>query len=77
MPWSDVRNEMVEEKGLDPIAADKIGEYVKLRGGVELVDQLTKDEQLYNNPVAKAGIDDMKLLLEYIELYQISDKVIT
>ena len=27
MPWADVRKEMVDEKGLDPEAADKIGEW--------------------------------------------------
>ena len=68
---------MVEEKALDSSAADKIGEYVKLKGGLALVDQLTKDEQLYSNKSAKAGIDDIKLLLEYIDLFGISDKVMS
>ena len=77
LPWSDVKTEMVEEKGLDSSAADKIGEYVKLKGGLALVDQLTKDEQLYSNKSAKAGIDDIKLLLEYIDLFGISDKVMS
>ena len=31
-PWSEVRREMIEDKGLDPVVADKIGEYVKLKG---------------------------------------------
>lgn len=31
-PWADVRKEMVAEKGLDEKAADKIGEYVGLKG---------------------------------------------
>ena len=31
-PWEDVRKEMTEEKGLDPEVADRIGEYVKLKG---------------------------------------------
>jgi len=30
--WDDVRAEMVDEKGLDPVAADKIGHYVKFSG---------------------------------------------
>jgi len=33
---------MVEEKGLDPSAADKIGEFVRMSGGLELVDELEK-----------------------------------
>jgi histidyl-tRNA synthetase len=32
VPWVEVKKEMTEEKGLDSAAADKIGEYVKLRG---------------------------------------------
>lgn len=32
LPWSEVKKEMTEEKGLDPAAADKIGEYVKHKG---------------------------------------------
>ena len=32
MAWADVKKEMVEEKGLDPAVADRIGEYVKHKG---------------------------------------------
>jgi hypothetical protein len=32
MAWADVRKEMVQDKGLDGAVADKIGEYVKLKG---------------------------------------------
>ena len=36
LSWSEVRKEMIEEKDLDPIVADKIGEYVKLKGELYL-----------------------------------------
>lgn len=32
MAWADVKKEMTEEKGLDGEVADRIGEYVKLKG---------------------------------------------
>jgi len=32
LPWSEVKKEMTEEKGLDATSADKIGEYVKHKG---------------------------------------------
>jgi histidyl-tRNA synthetase len=32
LPWAKVREEMTEQKGLDPSVADKIGEYVKHKG---------------------------------------------
>lgn len=31
-PWEEVRSEMVNEKGLTEEIADKIGEYVRLKG---------------------------------------------
>lgn len=31
MPWADVRKEMVDEKGLAPEAADKIGRWDRIR----------------------------------------------
>jgi histidyl-tRNA synthetase len=31
-PWSEVRREMTVDKGLDGVIADKIGEYVGLKG---------------------------------------------
>ena len=32
MPWADVKKEMTVDKGLDEAVADKIGEYVGLKG---------------------------------------------
>ena len=32
MTWAEVKHEMTETKGLDPVVADKIGEYVKHKG---------------------------------------------
>lgn len=32
LPWEEVKKEMTQEKGLDPTVADKIGQYVKLKG---------------------------------------------
>jgi histidyl-tRNA synthetase len=32
LPWEDVKKEMTDEKGLSSEVADKIGEYVKLKG---------------------------------------------
>ncbi|XP_071951017.1 histidine--tRNA ligase, cytoplasmic-like isoform X2 [Antedon mediterranea] len=73
--WEDVRCEMINEKGLDPDIADKIGTFVKLRGGNELVTQLCEDENLKKSKAAMEGLTDMKLLLHYCELFNVSDKV--
>ena len=66
---------MVGEKGLEPSIADKIGEYVKHKGGMDLVERLTADKALMNNKSAKAALEDMKLLLHYVELFGIKEKV--
>lgn len=35
-PWEEVRREMVEDKGLDPTAADRIGVYVRKKSGSQV-----------------------------------------
>ena len=73
--WEDVREEMIEEKGLDPVAADKIGHYVKLNGGLELVEQLLQDPLLPNSKSAVEGLEGMKTLLKYCHIFGVLDKV--
>ncbi|CEL60145.1 histidyl-tRNA synthetase [Rhizoctonia solani AG-1 IB] len=71
LPWADVKKEMVEEKGLPEDVADKIGEYVKLKGGPELLTQL-RESPLASNESAKAGMDDMDLLFKYLNVFGIT-----
>lgn len=66
---------MVEDKGLAPESADQIGEYVKLKGGKDLLDVLYKNEKLTANASALKGLDDMKLLYGYLEAFQVDHRV--
>nr|XP_023013924.1 histidine--tRNA ligase, cytoplasmic [Leptinotarsa decemlineata] len=75
-PWEEVRNEMVNEKGLSEECADKIGEYVRLNGKSELVEKLMADESLSKTKSALEGLEAMKLLLKYCEIYGTSDKIL-
>lgn len=75
-PWDEVRTEMINEKGITPDAADRIGEYVRLNGSTELTEKLLQDEKLSKNKAAIEGINGIKLLLEYCELFGIKDKVL-
>lgn len=68
---------MVEEKGLEVKVADCIGEYVKLNGSFELVEKLTSDPRLMAVKAAVSGLEDMKLLLQYCDLFGVLDKVCT
>ncbi|KAG4067138.1 hypothetical protein HA402_000129 [Bradysia odoriphaga] len=74
-PWAEVRKEMINEKGLDPSAADQIGEYVRLNGGIELVEKLLDDPKLNKVPAAVNGLQAMKLLLHYCKLMNLSNEI--
>ncbi|XP_061442569.1 histidine--tRNA ligase, cytoplasmic-like isoform X2 [Rhineura floridana] len=73
--WEEVKNEMVEEKGISPEAVDHIGEYVQLHGGLCLIDKLLQDPKLSQSKLAMEGLEDMKLLFEYLTLFGIIDQV--
>ncbi|KAJ3329521.1 Cytoplasmic and mitochondrial histidine tRNA synthetase, partial [Kappamyces sp. JEL0680] len=75
MPWSDVKKEMVDEKGLDPDVADRIGEYVKLNGGQELVDTLLADATLVSNATALVGVQEMQTLFGYLEIFGVLPRI--
>ena len=75
LPWADVRKEMTEEKGLDGPVADKIGEYVKLKGRNDLLEKLEADTLLTANTVANEGINEMKTLFRYLDVFNTTDKI--
>lgn len=75
-PWEEVRKEMIEEKGLSQQTADQIGEYVRLNGNSQLVEKLMKDEKLSGNKSAMEGLEAMKLLLNYCNIYGTTDKIL-
>ncbi|KAL7868300.1 hypothetical protein SRHO_G00096840 [Serrasalmus rhombeus] len=76
MLWEDVKNEMVKEKGLSEEVADQIGEYVSMQGGMDLAERLLQDPKLSQSKQACAGLTDMKQLFSYLQLFQITDKVV-
>lgn len=74
-PWSEVRREMTEEKGLDSEIADRIGEYVVRKGSTDLLKHLQSDEKLMANESAKAGVEDMALLFTYLQTFSVLDQI--
>ncbi|KAG2226122.1 hypothetical protein INT45_011739 [Circinella minor] len=74
-PWEDVKKEMTEEKGLPEDVADKIGEYVKLKGGRDLLDKLKADEVLSKNASAAKGLEEMTTLFDYLDIFDITQKM--
>jgi histidyl-tRNA synthetase len=75
LPWADVKKEMTEEKGLDAEVADRIGQWVTLKGKRDLLEKLRADEKLAANPSMKQGMDDLDLLFSYLEYFNALDTV--
>ena len=75
LPWAEVKKEMVEEKGLQEEVADKIQGYVTLKGGRDLLEKLKLDSTLVANESAKQGLADMELLFDYLEAFNVLDKI--
>jgi histidyl-tRNA synthetase len=75
LPWSDVRKEMIDEKGLDAEAADKIGEYVVLSGDHTLLQQLQQDERLKSSKKACEGLAEMDTLFRYLRVMQVLPRI--
>lgn len=75
LPWAEVRKEMTEEKGLDGEVADRIGEWVVLKGKHDLLEKLRNDEKLSSNESMKKGMEDISLLFEYLEAFETLDRV--
>ncbi|XP_039182009.1 histidine--tRNA ligase, cytoplasmic-like isoform X2 [Crotalus tigris] len=73
--WEEVKNEMIIEDVISPKCVDRISEYVQLHGGPCLVEKLLKDPKLVQNRLAMEGLEDMKLLFEYLSLFGITDQV--
>lgn len=83
---------MTVEKGLSEEVADKIGEYVGLKGeskgpsrcnmavlmpgpGFELLEKLEADSALNGVASAKQGLEDMRKLFTYLEVFGVLPKV--
>lgn len=72
--WDEVKKEMTEEKGLDGDIADRIWNYVQKKGGRDVLQQLRDDEKLAENKSMQKGMDDMELLFNYLEAFNVLDK---
>jgi len=82
MPWEEVRKEMVETKGLDGEVADRIEQYVTMKGGkgdsqsaIEMLETLEKDEKLMANGKAKEGITQFRTLITYLKAMKALDAI--
>lgn len=82
-PWSAVRDEMVDEKGLDPSVADLLQSYVDpgdrgrdWRGEPrEVLAMLRADDKVSSVESAVSALDDLGLLFDYLEAMGALDRI--
>ncbi|KAG8579311.1 hypothetical protein GDO81_010804 [Engystomops pustulosus] len=73
--WDKVRREMIEEKDLSPEIVDRLGEYIRLNGGLAVLEHLCNDSLVSQNTMAMEALSDLKLLHSYLEIFGVADKV--
>jgi len=67
-PWEEVKREMVEDKGLKPEVADKIGTFVLKKGPPwDLFNELMNSNKFGKHGGAIAAMEDLRILFEYLE----------
>ena len=71
-PWEAVKKELIE-KGLNESQTDKLWVYVQLKDTPDkLLEKLKTDSTLLENKSGKEAIDDMEILIDYINILNIS-----
>ncbi|ROW09313.1 hypothetical protein VPNG_05809 [Cytospora leucostoma] len=74
--WDEVRREMIEKKGLEDGVADEIGGFVRNRGDMrKMLTFLRSNSRLMENHDSQSGVEELNLLVSYLEAYDIADKV--
>jgi histidyl-tRNA synthetase len=75
LSWADVKKEM-EQKGLEAEVADNLGEYVVEEGGdhsfAATLRSLQTDDLLSKNEDIQKGVNEMQILLRYLNSYDIA-----
>lgn len=66
--WAEVKAEMLQ-KGISSEIAETIWSYSQKKGGVELVLELLQDELLCSNELAKEGLEAMKKMFLFCDLF--------
>jgi histidyl-tRNA synthetase len=67
-PWTEVKREMVEDKGLDSSVADKIGKFVVRKGSPwELYYALMEEKAFGDHKGAMEAMEDLRILFTYLE----------
>ena len=70
LPWAEVKEEMVGEKGLPEDVADRIGKFVLRSGSPRQLWQALTSEKIFGDHAgAAAAMYDLNILFEYMEAF--------
>eukprot|EP00871_Galdieria_phlegrea_P005312 jgi/Galph1/5782/GphlegSOOS_G4443.1 len=73
--WTNVKQEMVQQKGLDSHIAERIGFYVLQKDTPwEMLHSLRQDSALQS--IASAYLDEMEMLFKYLDAFGVIDKLL-
>eukprot|EP01112_Ceratiomyxa_fruticulosa_P013061 TRINITY_DN3652_c0_g5_i2.p1 TRINITY_DN3652_c0_g5~~TRINITY_DN3652_c0_g5_i2.p1 ORF type:complete len:503 (+),score=133.89 TRINITY_DN3652_c0_g5_i2:447-1955(+) len=75
-PWEEVRVEMVETKGLDPQVADRIKQFVDIKGTPrDTWNKLQQEGTCKTNADASKALEEMAILFDFLECFGVLDRL--
>jgi histidyl-tRNA synthetase len=76
LSWTEVKKELIDEKGLSEDVAEKIGTFTQIRGNIDAIKELKGNAELTANKKATKALDDLELLFKYCQLLDLNDSQI-
>eukprot|EP00917_Polyrhabdina_sp_WS-2016_P031257 GHVP01066660.1.p1 GENE.GHVP01066660.1~~GHVP01066660.1.p1 ORF type:complete len:965 (+),score=189.71 GHVP01066660.1:1497-4391(+) len=73
--WEFVENEMIHVKNLNQQITSKLKKFVMLRGQNDILDLLSKNDEILNNPSSLQGISELRLLWDYLVKMNLHDSI--
>ena len=68
--WETVKKELIEVKGLDNAMAEKLGEFVKLKGEpMQLLEKLKTEKIFESSEKGKQAIQELEVLFKYLQAF--------
>ncbi|KAL7672031.1 hypothetical protein ACOME3_006929, partial [Neoechinorhynchus agilis] len=78
-PWIEIHDELIQVKGISQDVVERIGIYIEKRPdditGIGLLDRLRTDTSLKSSKIINQGLDDIELLLKYLEAFGILNRI--
>jgi histidyl-tRNA synthetase len=74
--WEDIRKELIEQRGLEEAAADKVGTFVNHKGTIDDMVKMFEQNKMFegHQPSLKA-IEELKLLSGYLKSLKAYDNI--